>query len=181
LTLQPALVSACWYSAPTMNSSVKFLVPRVIVPPLDADVVPDDDELVAGGADDVVPAGADDDDELELLLEPHAATASAATRASMSAATVGWRRPGGDVARRGVDADMVFLLWCCDSRQLINWPSYTGPGLPPAATMSSDLERRPPVRSGNGVTPNCTSASRPSMANVTTVIVRAPAITPPVP
>ena len=72
-----------------MYSSVKFLVPSVIVPPLLAGVVPvpDEDELVGAAAADDVVAGAEADDELELP-EPHAATASAATSASTSPATV---------------------------------------------------------------------------------------------
>jgi hypothetical protein len=97
LILQPLAVSALSYSAPTMNSSVKFFVPRVSVPPLEL-------ELELEVEPDAGVPGAPDEDELELELEPHAASTNAET--TVSATSTSERRAPGRSGLRGVIAGM---------------------------------------------------------------------------
>jgi hypothetical protein len=94
LTLQPFAASACLYSWPTMNSSVKFFVPSVSEPPEEALVLVAD-ELDAGALDEL-------ELELELLL-PHAATSSAATVASAPADSLCVNRRRSGAERRFAD------------------------------------------------------------------------------
>src|SRR5450755_4305890 len=74
---QPLASSACRYSWPTMNSSVKSFVPNV-------SDFPDELRVVA----DVLGAAGRDEPELEPLLLPHAASSIAASRASAPAARI---------------------------------------------------------------------------------------------
>src|SRR5438105_1712292 len=129
-----------------MNSSVKFLVPRVSAPDdepalellLDAGALADDAEL-----------------ELDELLEPHAA--SRTTASTPSTATVKLRR-------RRRESRLLLRL---RDRAVINYLLESIRDVPPVSSvvsmlMASDRGLRPRWRRGRGVTPRCTRARSPS-------------------